>query len=184
MNLKMNLSGAHSHPQKNGGLTMIQVLVGIALFTIIMGVSMGAILGALDANRKAQSMQTAMNSLNFAMESMSRHIRFGSDYRCDKSGDCSDGDDEIKVNFRGDDITYQLSGGKLFRLSSKSVPSGFVTGDDTTIDNLKFYVTGTGDSDGEQPMVTIVMSGVAAEGRDYESDFHLQTSVSQRSPNR
>lgn len=177
-----------ARPSSVTGFTMIQLLVGISIFTIVMAVSMGAILSALDANRKAQAMQTAMNSLNYGLESMVRHIRFGTDYRCG-SGDCPNGAGSMVVNFKGVNMRYRVHNGRLERLEETSPGSGSyaqkpITGPDIEIEDLQFYVTGSGDTDGRQPKAIITLRGIVAEGRDYETEFDLQTTVSQRAPDR
>ncbi len=64
------------------GFTLIEIIVSLAIFTVVAVVAVGAFLKIIDANKKAQTLQTAMNNINFALESMVREIRVGSNYYC------------------------------------------------------------------------------------------------------
>ena len=68
--------------KKMGGFTLIEMMVSIALFAIVMVMSMGAILSIVAANKKAQALNSVMTNLNFAVDSMSRDIKTGYNYHC------------------------------------------------------------------------------------------------------
>ena len=65
------------------GFTLIELMTAMAIFTVIMAISMGSITGIFDANRKSRSLKTAITNLNLAVESMSKEMRFGKNYHCD-----------------------------------------------------------------------------------------------------
>ena len=69
--------------KKSSGFTLIEMMVAVALFAIVMTVSISSLLALIDANKKAQSLQSAMNNLNVALDGMVRQIRMGTQYRCD-----------------------------------------------------------------------------------------------------
>lgn len=56
------------------------MMVSIAIFAIVAVVAIGALLKIVDANKKAQSLETSINNLNFVLDSMTREIRVGSNY--------------------------------------------------------------------------------------------------------
>lgn len=62
------------------GFTLIEIMVSLAIFTVVAVIAVGALLKVMDANRKSINLKTAINNLNFALESMSREMRVGSDY--------------------------------------------------------------------------------------------------------
>ena len=64
------------------GFSLIEVLVAFTIFTLIMVTAIGALTSVISANRKAQSIKSVMNNLNFALESMAREIRTGTAYHC------------------------------------------------------------------------------------------------------
>lgn len=83
----MNLFTAHLKSAKKnstqGGFTLVEMIVSLGIFTIVALVAVGALLKITDANKKSQSLKTAINNLNFALESMSREMRVGDVYHCD-----------------------------------------------------------------------------------------------------
>lgn len=62
------------------GFTLVEMIVSLAIFAIVAVVAVGALLKVTDANKKSQSLKTAINNLNFALESMSREMRVGANY--------------------------------------------------------------------------------------------------------
>ena len=161
--------------------------MAVSIFTIVMTISMGSILGVFDANRKSRSIKTVSSNLNLALESMSKEIRFGKNYHCGSSGtltspqNCPYPVGSTFVSFLssgGEQITYRLTGTTL----EKQITGGgyiAVTAPEINIDSLTFYVSGAGTSDTLQPKVTIKIQSHAGTGKG-RSDFTLQTLVSQR----
>ncbi|MES2006999.1 MAG: type II secretion system protein [Patescibacteria group bacterium] len=78
---------------RRGGFTLIELMVSVAIFAIVMVISLGALLAISAADRKAETIASVMNNLNFAVESMTRNIRTGYDYHCATvaGGDCTSG---------------------------------------------------------------------------------------------
>ena len=70
---------------KRAGFTLVEMIVSLALFSVVAVIAIGALLKVIDANDKAQSIQSAVTNLNFALESMSRDLRTGTDYDCETS---------------------------------------------------------------------------------------------------
>ena len=66
--------------QNQKGFVLAELIVAIFIFTIVMVVSMGAIVSLIDANRKTQSLKSVMNNLNIAVDLMSRTIIVGTNY--------------------------------------------------------------------------------------------------------
>src|SRR3990167_4369943 len=92
---------------KNQGFSLIEILVSIAIFSVVMITAAGALLATIDANHKAQAIQLAMNNLGFALESMSRVIREGNTYHCDDSG-------SLLTNRVSKDCNVHKDGGSFF----------------------------------------------------------------------
>ncbi len=67
------------------GFTLIEIIVSLAVFSVVAVVALGALTKIVDANKKAQTLQAAISNLNFAMESMSREMRVGANYNCQSS---------------------------------------------------------------------------------------------------
>ncbi len=67
------------------GFTLVEMIVSLAIFSVVAVIAIGALLKVIDANKKAQSIQSSVTNLNFALESMSRDIRTGTDIECSTS---------------------------------------------------------------------------------------------------
>lgn len=64
------------------GFTLIEVMISIGLFTVVMVIGIGAILGVSSTHRKNQAMRAVVDNLSFLMEDMARSIRLGGYYVC------------------------------------------------------------------------------------------------------
>ncbi len=172
--------------QKNKGFTLVEMMTAISLFLVIMTISMGSILNVFDVNRKSESMKTVMDNLNFAIETMSREMRFGRNYYCNSNisfvltSDCIDGKQISFISSEGKNIVYKLNGTQV----DKSVDGGAVfiavTAPEIIIENLSFYVDGTALNDNEQPKALITIRGKSGEKANTVTEFSVQTLVSQR----
>ncbi len=65
------------------GFLLIEMLVAVFIFTIVMLLSITAVLAILDANRKNQSMKSVINNLNLVVNSMAKNIAVSKFYYCD-----------------------------------------------------------------------------------------------------
>lgn len=185
----------------NRGFTLIELLVSTAVFTMVMVIALGALLALAEADRKAQTLNAAVNNLSFALDSMSRTIRTGSNYHCGNSGtltdpaNCAGSDPESFIAVLaadGSKVAYCFSSGAIKRqiilagvsgsLSNDCSSANFLplTATDVSVTNLSFYVTGTPIGDTIQPKVTILVSGYVPVTETRKTKFNLQTSVTQR----
>ena len=175
------------------GFTLIEIMVSVAVFSIVMTISSGSLFSVLDANAKSQSQKSVMNNLNLALEGMSRNIRVGTNYHCGSGGnlydkaDCQDGAELFAfegpsgdVNVSGDEVVYKLDGSAIMRSTNGGGSYTAITALEVVVEDLKFYVTGTSATDVLQPRVIIVVVGYAGVQEKIRTDFNIQTSVSQR----
>lgn len=177
--------------KKNRGFTLVELLVAVGVFLVVMTISLGSVISIIESGRKAKTLKAVMTNLNFTLEVMSREIKFGTDYHCgitssnppspqNCTGQSVPPDDAITFLTSNDTHTiYRLNGSQI----EKSVDGGStyvgVTSPEITIEDLKFYVFGTG-TDGLQPRVLILIRGYAGGQRASGSRFTLQSMVSQR----
>ena len=68
------------------GFTLIELMVSVAIFSVVMVLALGSLLSISTSEKKAETLKSVMNNLNFALDSMSRSIRTGSVYHCGSSG--------------------------------------------------------------------------------------------------
>jgi prepilin-type N-terminal cleavage/methylation domain-containing protein len=175
------------------GFTLIELLVSIALFSIVLTVSLGTIITIADSNKKARSLMSVMNNLNFAVDSITRSFKTGEIDGDPVNGDCltTDEIDYADVGFPGggfetrrveycwveDNETEQGS-------ITKKVDNGdpvALTSPDVDIDFLEFKSSGY--QQGSQPMVNIILEGTVKVSESIRSKFSIQTAVSQRQLN-
>jgi prepilin-type N-terminal cleavage/methylation domain-containing protein len=79
----------------SSAFTLVEMIVSIAIFSIVAVVALGALTKVVASNRKAQSLQSSITNLNFMMDSISRELRLGTYYTCDTS---------LLYNYLGDDL--------------------------------------------------------------------------------
>lgn len=182
--------------QKNSqaGFTLIEMIVSVALFGIVMLVSVTALVALVDANRKAQALQSVINNLNIAIDGMSRSIREGSNYRCGapSGNDCTSGGTILyfepyggNPNITTDDWVYEFRDGRIYKSENGSTSGEVaITAAEVTIDTvsgLNFYVFGSARGDSVQPKVMMVIKGSAGTTKaNVKTTFHVQSTAVQR----
>ena len=192
-----------------GGFTLVEMIVAVGLFAIVMLICISALLSLVDANRKAQALQSVMNNLNVALDGLVRNVREGTAYQCaatspgsapvypsayPATADCS--------NSGGEELSFepyhQSAGavslwvywfqkdangvGRLYR-SEDGVPADGVpiTAPEVSIDDVKFYVIGASSADNVQPKVLVIIRGSAgATKATVRTTFHIQATAVQR----
>jgi len=196
------------HSQR--GFSLIEVLVSLAIFTIVMTMSVGMLIVLIDANARAQNLQTIMTNLSFALDSITREIRTGSNYYCGAASslpvsgsatqNCDNGGDAISFTEGGDSLTentpnnsrriaIRLNNGVLERRLGNGDGDSSVnesedwtalTSDGVTITDLRFFTSGATRADSLSPTVTIYVAGYAGEQDGSEGVFNIQTTVVQQ----
>ncbi|MFA5764227.1 MAG: type II secretion system protein [archaeon] len=67
---------------KQKGFTLVEMLVAIAVFMSIMVIAAGSIVNIINQNKKAQKVKSVIDNVTFALDSISREVRMGTEYRC------------------------------------------------------------------------------------------------------
>lgn len=180
----------------NRGFTLVELLVSIAIFSLVMMIAVGSLLTMTEASRKAQALKSVMNNLNFAVESMSRMIRVGTTYHCGVVGsigvaqDCTSGSSYIALeqsdgdlDSLADQVIFRLLEGRIERSTDGGASFVPITADEVVIEDLKFYVVGSAPGpDTVQPKVVMTVRGYASISERTRTDFDLQTTITQRLP--
>lgn len=106
-----------SFRSSQAGFSLIELLVSLSIFTVVITMAVGTLLVLIDANAKAQNIQTTMTNLNFVLDSMTREIRTGEGYYCSSSAgsgfrgnrldvdDCSTGSGYLSLIEGGESLT-------------------------------------------------------------------------------
>ncbi len=75
----------HIRSHKEGGFSLIEMIVSLGIFSVIVTTAVGALLVLISTNQKLQGEQSVMTNLSFALDSMTREIRTGYNYYCDST---------------------------------------------------------------------------------------------------
>lgn len=187
--------------QANRGFTLIELMVAVSIFAIVMLIGVGALLSLVETNRRAQAINSVMNNLNAAVESMSRSMRVGTTYYCSNSSippapttlddplDCPN-DGGVLLAFEpaegdpsepNDQTVYRLNGTQLERSLFSGASNTWValTAPEVSIDTFDFYVIGSARGDGVQPRILMRIKGSASVPGG-TTQFTIQSSVVQR----
>ncbi len=199
MSRKINPTTAYRFSR---GFTLVEMLVSIAVFMSVMVVAAGSLVSIINENDKAQNIKSVVDNVTFAIDSISRNLRSGSDFSCiptngsSFSGDCSTGGQTIRywnstdgayTEYRFvDSGSISSSTGNIQRASGCDV-SGVCTTSwqsitaptaNVTISNMVFYVLGT--TAGFQPRVLVTVSGTITSKDGTKTEFTMQTTASER----
>lgn len=183
------------------GFTLVEMVVAVGLFAVVMVICVDVLLALVNANRKAQALQSVMNNLNIALDGMVRAVREGSTYDGSLLGcpgnsggpkDCTTGTTKFSFEPHGNTssdppwvytFAQDSNGiGRVYRSIDNNQPVP-ITAPEVSIDVMDFYVIGTdhGNGDVTQPRVIIVIEGSAGgTGGKTRTTFHIQATAVQR----
>ena len=175
------------------GFTLIELMVSVGLFTIVMLLASGAYLMMINLNQQAQNISTGIDNLSFALETMTRTIRTGTGYNCaifPMQGNCSCGGNNFYLtDATGIRVSYARSTSNAYCGPSgtgcivqtvNGAPSA-LTDPSVNISSLTFYVSGVFTGDGQQPHVTIIVSGTVSSGAGKAPQtFTIETGATMR----
>ena len=176
------------------GFTLVEMLVSVALFSVVMVIVATAYLNLLNLDRQAKATNDVSANLNFVMDTMARSIRTGTQYDCENatlSPDCPPSAGGFTLNFLQDDgvtyTTYDLVAGRIEECQSTTpgcLPDTPITDSRINVTKLTFYVTGVDNnhnSDSTEPKVTFVIQGnINVDPSRAPVTFDIETSATQR----
>ena len=178
------------------GFSMIEMLVVVAVFSIMLGIIFGVFISTVRIQRRYLAYQQTLDQVSYAMEYMTRALRMSKKQLDDPPLGCitdrcnyeNPGADESKIKFirpvEEGGIKCQefyLDGGKIMhKIDGVALE---LTSDNLNITTLRFYIaTGEcqenlGIQDLYQPRVTIFLEGEEIKSK---TKLKIQTTVSQR----
>jgi prepilin-type N-terminal cleavage/methylation domain-containing protein len=183
------------------GFTLVEMIVSVALFSVVMLVSTAALLSLVAANRKAQALESVMNNLNITLDGMLRALRMGSSFHCGAGNysipqDCPDqvnGDTVFAFLPYGASVnaprwvySFDQGTGRIYKSINNEAPIP-ITAPEVTIESMRFFVVGSARGctvspcDTIQPKVLMVMKGSApVNNSKLRTTFHIQVASTQR----
>lgn len=177
------------------GYTLIEMVVSVAIFSVVMLVATSAFLSLISLDRKARTTNDVVTNLSFVMESLARTIRTGSRYGCNGigGGDCWPGGGHTfafldsngcyqTISVQNSQVVETTQSGTSACTFASNIP---LTDPRVTISptELTFYVVGTtpGVVDATQPRVTITLHGtMTPDPKSPPVSFTIQTTAVQR----
>lgn len=177
------------------GFTLVELMVSLVIFSTVMVISAGTLLIMVDINAKAQAIYSSTTNLAFALDNMTRELRTGYHYYCGMSvpttlptqgstNNCSGG---VYVAFTrekdGSYVAYRMNNARIEQYNEGLwVP---LTSEDVVVEIFELTVANTEpyyplESNQNQPVVDIFISGYVNNGLDENTDFSIQSRVVQR----
>jgi prepilin-type N-terminal cleavage/methylation domain-containing protein len=131
--------------QNKRGFTLIEMIVSLAVFSVVAVVALGALTKIVSANRKAQTLQASITNLNFALETISRELRVSPNYYCDNMAPSSWGvesSQDCSLTENNGEAYLSLNSTKVINPADPdpcdvSYTYGFILNDEGTGYNLK-----------------------------------------------
>lgn len=184
--MKINDKNTDIVQKRQGGFTLIEIIVAVSIFVIVIMIAVGAVLNAVDANRKAQNTNVIIDNLNLSFESMIRDLRTGKNYSS-SDGECASLEENTCVSFTDQDgndvVVYRFNVGENRYIekvadSSLQIGQGRITGAEVTLDEVIFNVQGDGGGNGPE-RILLNIKGSVGVGK-IKSEFNLQTLITSR----
>lgn len=173
----------------NKGFTLIEMMISVALFSILMVAVLGIFNYSVKAHEKILNSQEILNQTSYAMEYMSRSLRMAQKdiAGTDCLGDVANAGktyinpvaNSIKfINYGGDCQEFYLDGNILKeKIGVDGVP---LISSEFIVNSINFEISGDGD-DNLQPRITIFLDiETNTADPDKHTQLKIQTSVSQR----
>ncbi|HZS42645.1 MAG TPA: prepilin-type N-terminal cleavage/methylation domain-containing protein [Candidatus Paceibacterota bacterium] len=192
----MNKLKVKNKKLKVRGFTLIELMVASTIFIIVMVIAISSVLNIINVNRKAQSLNSIMTNLSFALESMVRDVREGSGYCATGSYGCPSAVNTSSIsftNYLSQQVIYSYCGPNTSSVYcpqsqangyiSKSIngaAASVITAPEVNITNMLFSIRGNGSSDGQQPIILLIIQGKTGASLKTQSTFQVETLITQR----
>lgn len=189
--------------------TLIEIMIAVALFSIIMTIGIGAVLNVTKVHKKSQTTRNVLDNIDFIMEDITRNIRLGTLYHCNiyaasainvpndcpitssapepyfsfafepVGGNTTDVSDQVVYRMQSVGSYYQLIKGKGTDQSKDQI---LTPAEVHIFKSSGFNVVNASNTIGLQPMVTIRLVGEIVF-QDIKTPFAIQTTVTERQIN-
>jgi prepilin-type N-terminal cleavage/methylation domain-containing protein len=192
-------------PKKNSrqrsGFTLVELLVAVALFSILMSIAAGGFVRALRSEREVSAMMAAESNVNLALEQMAREMRTGYLFCHDPgenspSADCASCSVVVSgqtqtwtcpniefYNSSGEQVEYSLDANNVLERSDSAENNGVaepLTSDNVSVTDLNFTIFGNIEGDHWNPRVTVAIGVQPNDSTVTWSTANLETTVEAR----
>ena len=163
---------------KQRGYTLVELIVSVAILSVVMIVAGAAFLAVISLDRKARATNDLVSNLSYVVDSMERSIRTGTVYSAASGSTFSYTDANGRI------ISYRLTLTGTMGQVEQRIDSGSwtaLTDPRVDIETLTFYPSGTVAGDPSQPTVTIVIRGkMKPDAQSADIEFVIESSATQR----
>ena len=172
--------------QKDGaqkGFTLIEMIVAIALFSVVTVVGLGVMADTYNTSRLEKQSSSRLFAIERSLDIMAREMQAGRNFVCGGVGDCDWGTSVVFDNKDGQSVRYyyDTSGADpvLKRVVGGVTSEMIVGGGPVEFTGFSFFVSGTGVDDNIQPRIRVVVQGDIKESSEVQP-FGLDMFISQR----
>ncbi len=165
------------------GYTLLELIVAVGIFSLVMLAATGAYIALINVDRQARAVNDVVTNLSFAVDTMGREIRTGTDYKCGNlsgaSANCSTPRSSFGfVDSSGRTVLYSQEGGQI--IATIDGVTSPLTDPRITVETLSFYVRGVGTGDDMQPQATVAIYGTIDTGHGNSTSLSVQVGATQR----
>ncbi len=178
-----------------GAFTLMEVMVSVALFSVIM-LSITTIFKlAIDGQRSAIATQNVQESLKYFLEVTAKEMRMAQknagvclgipdDKIFNITSSAYNSDVLYFKNYYGECVSYYVAADgdntrfRVTRRSGSVTKSDWISPAKIKIDSLKFFINDTDPT--AQPMITVSLKANAIDSAQFKSEMTLQTSITSR----
>ncbi|MFA5024005.1 MAG: prepilin-type N-terminal cleavage/methylation domain-containing protein [Patescibacteria group bacterium] len=171
------------------GISLIEVIVSVLLFTVIIMSATQIFKLVIDAQRSSIATQNVQESLKYFLEVMSKEVRTAKKNQDVCPGIATNrifatssnalGDILTFRNYDGECVTYSLDtdgDNQRFQITRDS-QSGFISPAKIRIDSLHFVIA---DSSTVQPSIVVNLKAWALSEGQFNSEMTIQTTITSR----
>lgn len=154
------------------GLTMIELIVAIGIFSLVVVMVVGIFVLAIATQRHITALRNVNDNIRFTIESMAREIKTGKNF--------SSGASLLSfTNAKSEAVIYRLNANTIEKSTDGGTNYFTVTSSEVIINYLNFYLMGQLVGDGLEPRITITIGATSQVGNK-SANLKIQTTISQR----
>jgi prepilin-type N-terminal cleavage/methylation domain-containing protein len=179
--------------QKLKAFTLVEILVAVAVFSIVAGIASGLFVSSIRTQRASLAHQQLLDQTSYIMEYMGRAIRMA---KKDMDGTCTGG---VKLNYAKTDSKIMFKNyedecqeffrewdddSEVYRLKEKKAGAeNYLTSPNLNVVSFEIADFGWTQIDSEQPRTTLFLKVEGTGTRSEERPTtKIQTTISQRNP--
>ncbi len=178
-----------------GGFTLIEVLISLLIFSIVITVAVGALFSMVDAGEESRSINSVMQNLDVALETMAETVRTGTGYS--SSATCDNPSNALSLQVPSSsylntglptgvtitNVVYSLQNNQIIETvtysnGNKSVIP--ITAVEVHVTDLVFWIHNCTATAPAKPYVLMAVQGFVETRQSNKASFNIQTTMTER----